>query len=269
MRSLKKRPRNLNEYIFNLSNSLKENKKLHTARNLKSALSNLEKFKDEEAIEFQDINANFIKDYESFLENKDISKDTVSFYMRTFKIILNHASNDGLISYAPEWFETVNTNAYRRTEKTLQKALDLSIVKKLSNLDLSGKPKLDMARDLFMFSFYMQGMELSDILNLKKDNIVNGCIVFKRRQVGHQKTIPLTGKALAIVAKHLDEKDTSLFPLKVGYNVPSLKNVPGCLVRYLLAVGELIDCPKLSFSQARATWLSLTSQVNLADRLTD
>lgn len=267
MKNQEKKSCNLNEYILDLSNKLKERNKQNTSRNFKSSLANLEKFKENKIINFLDIDAQFIKDYETFLFSRNISDDTVSFYMRTFKMILNHASEEGLIQYLPEWFDSVNTSAYLRPERTMQKALDLSTMKEIANLDLEDKPKSDLARDLFMFSFYMQGMELSDILTLKKENIINSRIVFKRRQVGRQKSIPLTGKALAIVAKHLDEKDNSLFPLKAGYNVPSLKNVSSCLNRYLLAVGELVDCPKLSYSQARATWLAITSQINLVDRL--
>lgn len=263
------RPRNLNEYVFFLSNDLKERDKRSTSRNLKSSIANLEKFYGDKAIDFQDIDAKFIKNYEFFLFNSNISDDTVSFYLRTFKMILNHANEDGLINYSTTWFDSINTNAYSRTERTIQRALDVSLIKKIAQLDLADNPKLDLARDLFMFSFYMQGMELSDILNLKKENIVNGCLVFSRRKVGQKKSIPLTGKSMAIIAKHFDDRDDSLFPMRVGDNIPSLKNVSGSIIRYLLAVGELVACPRLSFSQARATWLSITSQVNLVDRLVD
>lgn len=262
-------PRNLNEYIINYSLNLKRLNKSHTSRNLKSSLANLEKFRDYQTIDFKDIDCNFVKEYDNFLSNKKISEDTASFYMRTFKMILNHASEDGFLKYEAEWFNSVNTNAYRRTERTIQRSLDLSLLKKISNLDLSDNPKLDFARDLFMFSFYMQGLELSDILDLKKENIVDGCIVFRRRKVGQTKTVPLTGKALAIIAKNSDETDDALFPLKIGYNIPSLKSVSSNIIRYILAIGTLVGFPKLSFSQARATWLAVTSQVNLVDRLMD
>lgn len=43
---------------------------------------------------------------------------------------------------------------------------------------------LDLARDLFLFSFYTRGMLFIDMAYLKEENLYNGVLSYKRRKTG-------------------------------------------------------------------------------------
>ena len=83
--------------------------------------------------------------------------------MRILRSIYNRAVNEGL---------TIQTNPFKNVytgvDKTCKRAITLQEIKRIKNMDLSDMPKLDFARDIFMFSFYMRGMSFIDIAYLKK-----------------------------------------------------------------------------------------------------
>ncbi|WP_278451440.1 hypothetical protein [Parabacteroides johnsonii] len=58
-------------------------------------------------------------------------------------------------------------------EKTLKRAIHLNDIRRIKRLDLSLKPHLDFARDMFLFCFYTRGMSFVDMAYLKKGDIAN------------------------------------------------------------------------------------------------
>lgn len=59
-------------------------------------------------------------------------------------------------------------HVYTGIDKTVKRALPISIIRKIKLLDLSLNPKLDYARDLFLLSFMLRGMSFVDMAFLRK-----------------------------------------------------------------------------------------------------
>ena len=45
---------------------------------------------------------------------------------------------------------------------------------------------LDFARDMFLFCFYTRGMSFVDMAYLKKGDIANGILTYRRKKTGQQ-----------------------------------------------------------------------------------
>ena len=91
--------------------------------------------------------------YESYLKRNGKSMNTVSFYMRIFRAVYNRAVEKGLtLQHYP--FKHV----YTGVGKTRKRAVPLSVIKQLKQLELPLNSSLDFARDMFLFSFYTRGM---------------------------------------------------------------------------------------------------------------
>ena len=52
----------------------------------------------------------------------------------------------------------------------------------IKELDLSFEPQLELARDIFLFSFYTRGMSFIDMAHLKKSNLQNGILTYSRKK---------------------------------------------------------------------------------------
>ena len=130
---------------------------------------------------FDQLNADLIAEYEAYLKGRGNSPNTVSFYMRILKAVYNRAVEDGLTEQRHP-FKSV----YTGVEKTLKRAISLNDLKHIKGLDLSLKPNLDFARDMFLFCFYTRGMSFIDMAYLRKKDLQNGILSYRRRKTGQQ-----------------------------------------------------------------------------------
>ena len=129
--------------------------------------------------------------YEAWLHGKGITKNSSSFYMRILRAVYNRAVEKELTSNRNPF-----KHVYTGVDKTVKRAIPLKAIKKIKNLDLSLHPALDFARDMFLFSFYTRGMSFIDMAYLKKKDLQNGILSYRRHKTGQQQ----------ITAQHLQQK---------------------------------------------------------------
>ena len=105
-------------------------------------------------------------------------------------------------------------------------------VRKIKELDLSQNPLLDFSRNMFMMSFYLRGMSFIDMAFLKKSDLKNGYLTYRRRKTGQRLIIKWTTEMQAILEKYPENKSDYLLPIikapdtnersvyrNVGYNI--------------------------------------------------
>lgn len=97
---------------------------------------------------------------------------------------------------------------------------------------MSLTPALDFARDMFMMSFYLRGMSFIDMAFLRKTDLKNGYITYRRRKTGQQLIIEWTKEMQMILDKYTENKSDYLLPVirnpdinerctyrNIGYNI--------------------------------------------------
>ena len=106
-------------------------------------------------------------------------------------------------------------------------------------MELSMIPALDYARDMFILSFYLRGMSFIDMAFLKKTNLNNGYVIYRRRKTGQQLVIKWTKDMQMILDKYPENDSEYLLPIirnsdaneryiyrNAGYNINrSLKQI--------------------------------------------
>lgn len=88
------------------------------------------------------------------------------------------------------------------------------------------------ARNMFMMSFYLRGMSFIDMAFLKKSDLKNGYLTYRRRKTGQRLIIKWTAEMQTILAKYPEYKSDYLLPIikaldtnersvyrNVGYNI--------------------------------------------------
>lgn len=165
-------------------------------------------FRDEQDVPLDGITSDLILLYEAHLKARGVRMNTISFYMRILRAVYNRAVEKGL---------TIRRNPFRHVytgvEKTVKRAIPIKTVKTLKELDLSMKPSSDFARDMFMFSFYTRGMSFVDMAYLKKTDLQNGILTYRRRKTGQLLTIKWDKCMAEIVAKYPDNQTDFLLPI--------------------------------------------------------
>ncbi|MDR1348823.1 MAG: site-specific integrase [Prevotellaceae bacterium] len=153
---------------------LKSENRTKTASIHETAGRSFSRFRYGEDIRIEKIDGSLMQRYEAYLKDNNLCINSISCYMRALRAIYNQAVEKGLtVSRNP--FKDV----YTGIDKTSKRAVTADVIVKLCRLDLSDS-SLQLARDLFMFSFYTRGMSFVDMANLKQSNLKNGYLAYTR-----------------------------------------------------------------------------------------
>lgn len=123
--------------------------KVRTAENYTTTLNSFMRFMGGVDILLTDISSQMMMSYEAYLKHQNITMNSISFYMRILRAVYNRAVESELIEQRNPF-----KHVYTGIDKTVKRALPLKSIKKIKALNLSHKPDLEFARDMFMFSFY-------------------------------------------------------------------------------------------------------------------
>ena len=187
---------------------LKQLGKIRTSETYTATLRSFMAFRESQDVPLDGISSDMMLLYEAHLKTRDVSMNTISFYMRNLRAVYNRAVEKGL---------TPQNNPFRHVytgvDKTIKRAIPIKTIKELKELDLSLKPSLDFARDMFMFSFYTRGMSFIDMAYLKKSDLQNGILTYRRRKTGQQLTIKWEKCMEDIVSKYPKNQTDYLLPI--------------------------------------------------------
>lgn len=202
-----------NEYsLFNFMESiivkLKQNGKVRTSETYKSALSSFKKFRQDEDIMLDCLTSEIMEAYEAWHKGRGVAPNTISFYTRILRAVYNRAVEDDIIENRNPF-----KHVYTGVDKTVKRALPLPVIKKIKALDLSLNSSLDYARDMFLMSFYLRGMSFIDMAFLKKSDLKNGYITYRRRKTGQQLIIEWTKEMQMIIDKYPENATDYLLPI--------------------------------------------------------
>ena len=187
--------------FFNFMDSvigqLKRLNRERTSETYASALSSFMRFRKNKDVQLDDMDADLVMEYEAWLKMNGVSLNTISFYMRILRATYNRAVEKGLTVQKHPF-----KHVYTGMDKTRKRAISMKDIKRIKELDLTGKPHWEQARDMFLFSFYTRGMSFIDMAYLKKSDLKNGILSYRRHKTGQQLHIRWESCMEKIVAKY-------------------------------------------------------------------
>lgn len=166
-------------FIYSRIDFYKSINKNQRAERYFRALCKLHSFTEGKDLYFDDLTVDTMLRFESFCEQQGNCPNTISYYNRIIRALYNQAVEEELIEDNRPF-----RKSYCGIAKTVKRAIPLSKIKEIANLDLSSNYRLRYARDLFMFSFYTRGMSFVDMAFLKKDDLKNGVLSYRRHKTG-------------------------------------------------------------------------------------
>lgn len=245
----------LTKFIEKIAARLHHMGKIRTSETYMSAMRSFSKFCSGEQIPLDHIHTGTMELYQGWLLEQGIMLNSVSFYARILRAVYNRAVEQGLTPDRHPF-----RHIYTGIDKTVKRALPLSSIRKIKNLDLSRFPSLDMARDIFLMSFYLRGMSFVDMAFLRKSDLSNGHVTYRRRKTGQLLSIAWTQEMDTLLKKYPPNPTSYLLPIICvsGRNDRNnYHNMSYNVNRNLKRVAELahIDFPLMLYV-ARHSWAS-------------
>lgn len=182
---------------------------IRTAKTQQHYIDKLSKFAS--FLSFADISPLWAKDYEKWLISRGNKPNTIASNFKCLNAILNKAVKMGLIEKNPlKGYEIKTVNS----KKDILSIEDINL---LENYEIAPHFKgMELARDVFLFSFYMAGMRFSDVCKLKWENVTDTEVVYtmgkSEKRAGATRYIPITPKVKQILERYKANK-TFIFPI--------------------------------------------------------
>jgi integrase len=202
----------------------------------------------------------FLNGFRNSLLSSNLSRNTVSFYVNVMRSIYTAAVNSGRLEVDPNLITSFRT----KNVPTEKRAISADSIAKLHASDLSLFPDLEQCRDLFMLSFYFQGIPFVDLLHLRKGDLKGNLLTYFRQKTGTLVSVHVLDEAREYLSRLLDshEANTScLLPLLTCEGEDGYKQYQTALRRYnrkLKVLAKHLGIEEtLTSYVARHTWATM------------
>lgn len=230
--------------------------KVRSSETYRSMLNSFTCFRKGVDLTFDMMDGMLMELYEAWMRKCGLTRNSTSFYMRILRTNYKLAVEKGL---------TPDRHPFRKVycgiDKTVKRSLPFSEIKKISALDLSRKPSMDFARDMFMFSFCTRGMSFIDMAYLKKADLNNGCLAYRRKKTGQLMMIEWTKQMQDIIDKYKSDGTSYLLPIitsEDGSERRQYQNQMRKINRLLKDIANRAGLPMpLSMYYARHSWATI------------
>ena len=233
--------------------------KLKTAESYSLAVLKLKKFGCPE-LAFTDITYNFLVRFENYLKKKDLSITTISMYIRAIRAIFNRAIMDDMVPLNIYPFRKYKIPKWNSSKRNLS----IDDIKLIRDAKLDD-PELDTARDIFMLTFYLIGINFKDLYNLKEVT-KNGRVFYNRFKTGKPYSVRVWPEAQEIINRYKGQEHLLFYADHFQEHKSALKKIN----KYLRKVGESDHCKfniNLTTYFARHSWATIAVGMGLGKDL--
>jgi len=268
--SNKAKVQNIFEFFDEIIEELQKKGKLGSAKNYRSCRNALARFHKKNTLTYREIDINFMNKFEVFLF-ATCSGNGIASYMKEFKSLFNKAIARERCKIEDSPFKSLyNPNGYsynKLLKPTRKRAISVDDLKKIINFHTEPDTILRNNQNYFLFSFYNVGMNFTDIVHLKWENINNGRIMYQRKKTGKRFSIKILPQVQKILDYYQERKFDSeyIFPiLSEKHNTEELrqrrsKYALETLNKKIKIIGNLANVPNsemITSYVARHTWAS-------------
>lgn len=148
-----------------------------TALSHMTAINNLKRYKN--PLDINDITNKFILSFKSHLIDNRVSKNSINLYLTKIQHIINLAKDE----FNDDDNIRVNVRQFKkgvieRNDPSEHRVLTATQIRRIATF--TGDRYENFARDIFILSFCLIGINIVDLYNLKKKDVQNGILTYNR-----------------------------------------------------------------------------------------
>ena len=214
---------------------------------------------DNSDIPFEAVNVVWLKAFDAQLEKQGVSINTRAIHFRNLRAVFNSAINEdiiGLESYPFRKFKIVSS----RKDK---EALTEDQMRKLISYDSPHAIKR-IAKDMFMLSFYMCGMNLVDLFHLEQ--LRDGRAHFVRIKTSGKNTNPTSLFVQPEAAEIINRYAGKTHVLRFAEEPATYSTFNNRIQKAIRAIAQEIGITGMTFYWARYTWATLADKIGISEK---
>lgn len=215
-------------------------------------------------IYLNDITKLDVEKFANYRYQKGNGKSTVKKNVRDLGTVLNHVGFKGH-NYFYEYAKNIKAKPAQRDKLTFEE------IKLLENAHLKGM--YDIARDMFLFAFYAQGMRFESVATFKREYIRGEYLYYTMNKGEKSREIFIHPKLKAIIEKYINGTSLYLFPVvKEVHTIWNKKEIIGTvnamINNFLTGAAQRCGIDKhVSSHVARHTFAYLSLKKNITTEI--
>ena len=214
---------------------------------------------DNEEVPFEKVNVIWLKAFDAHLEKQGVGINTRAIHFRNLRAVFNSAINEDLIGLEYYPFRKFKIASSRKDKEALTE-------EQLQRLIAYDTPYLfrRTARDLFLLSFYMCGMNLVDLYHL--DRLREGRAHFVRTKTSGKNINPVSilvqPEAAEIIARYAGTGHV----LRFAEEPATYQTFNNRIQKAIRAIAQELNIEGLTFYWARYTWATLADKLGISEK---
>lgn len=220
--------------------ALERNDQFYLKKQTNATLNKLEEFNGSRNLLFTEINSDYLTRFQEWMKNKKGNKGTtIRKNMSDIRRILERAFDAKLIFKDP--FDGVKP--VKQKDPAPKVKLTHKQIKKMASLQLPKDSDAFHARNVFVLSFYFNGVRFGDMAKMKWERVKDGRLSYRMSKTGNVVYFPIPGPAEGILDYYRKEKQNDsdyIFPFLEGLNTTDKTTIENKVSSNLTIVNEAI-----------------------------
>ena len=170
----------------------------------KAFIGHIEKFNKSRQLSFQDLNENFLKKYMTYLRiTPKVSERTIANHLVLIRLLFNRAIRNGIVDrkFYPFGRDKIKIK-FPETGKVGLTSEEIKSIENLNNLT----EEEHHARNVWLFSFYLAGIRIADVLKIRWSDIYDNRIHYTMNKNSKLVSLQLPKKVHGILNDYVDDK---------------------------------------------------------------
>ena len=164
-------------------------------------VNHLRTFHASEILRFEELTPGYIKKFQIFLKQEyDCGDRTICNHLIVLRTIYNYAIQEGVADR--NLYPFGKGKILIKTPESKKVGLNEDEVHSIEKADLSHAPYLDFARNIWLFSFYLAGIRISDVLRMKWKDFADDRIIYQMGKNNKIVSLKLPEKVARILEKY-------------------------------------------------------------------
>lgn len=196
-------------------------------------------------VSFYDINFKSLSEFSSYY--KKLSDATMGMMFRNIRAIFNQAIKEDLVDANKYPFHKFKIKSY----KAQKDFMPIEFFKKFMQIDVSCSKQKQVAKDLFLLSFFFCGINPIDLFNIKGSD---GFIKYERTKTKRHNMGNIIIKIQPEAQEIIDRYKGDEYLLYLAEKYKSFDTFYHNHRKYIKSIGNEIGFSELTFYYARYTW---------------
>lgn len=220
----------------------------------------MERYAGKKKFLFEEVNFMFLTGFERWMEDNGIGMSSRSIVFRNMRTVYNYAINN-------DW-EDMKSYPFRKFKikqgKKEKVYLPEEKMRELLTLDLSGENMqgIALARDFFILSFLLCGINPIDLYNLPKQSKQ---ISFIRQKIKFHEPKPIHIGIQPEAAYLINEYSGNEHLINLAEKYYSFDSCYTFMKHRMKKLGDMIGCKDMTFYWARYSWATYASKIDVSD----